>query len=244
MNKKFSIALLFIGMAWNASSQVQELPKVHRYVDLAVTVGSSQGSVAGSYVHNWRLGKKSKWEAGLGLRLTSYLGTKRDYITAPARLARGTTVPFVIVFAEQKVENFDTLNVQRPFTNSLNVSANLAYHFNTKWSAGLNIDLIGLTVGRTTSSILVSNGTTRTELKTKPAAFNVLLTGDLDYGSLNSEFFLTYRFNKKWALRGIYQFYFSEYKTTSIKQIAPDGTQVDRFRNKVNAFGLGLSRQL
>ncbi len=208
---------------------------------LPLPVGSSRSTLALSYVHNWKLGKKQKWEAGLGARFTTAFGTKQEYTTAPARLARGTTVPFVIVFAEQKIENWDTLTVQRPLVNSLNISANFGYNFSSQWSAGFNIDLIGFAFGRKTSAILTSNGITKTETAAKPASFNVLLTGDLDYGNLNSEFFIKYKLNNRWAVRGIYQFYFSEYKTTTIKQIAPDGTEVDRFRQKANNFGAGVS---
>ncbi len=78
----------------------------------------------------------------------------------------------------------------------------------------------------------------------RPASFNLLLTGDHDLGSLNSEFFLHYQLNKTWGIRAIYEFLFVEYKTSSVRQIAPDGTIVDRFRNKVNTFGLGLSYHL
>jgi len=156
-------------------------------------------------------------------------------------LARSTTVPFAIVFAGHEEKNLDTLTLQRPLTTSLNLSVNLGYYLSERWFAGFNIDLIGFTVGRTTSGILHSNGTTTTDPSTKPASFNVLLTGDNDYGSLNSEFFLKYKLSGRWDLRAVYQFFFAEYKTQTIKQIAPDGTEVDRFRNKANLFGLGVS---
>lgn len=219
----------------------QKNTRINKFADLAGTIGSSRGAAALSYVHNWKLGKKQKWEAGLGLRVTSAFGTKQEYTTAPARLARSTTIPFIIVFAGQETQNWDTLTVQRPLVNAANISANFGYNFNSQWSAGFNIDLIGFTVGRKTAAILTSNGITKTEMAAKPATFNVLLTGDLDYGNLNSEFFIKYKINYRWGIRGIYQFYFSEYKTTSIKQIAPDGTAVDRFRQKANNFGVGIS---
>ncbi|GAC1449359.1 MAG: hypothetical protein NVSMB7_11370 [Chitinophagaceae bacterium] len=214
---------------------------MNQFADLTGAVGQSQGTMAGSYVYNWRLGKKRKWETGLGLRYTGYFGVKRDFITAPGRLARSTTTPFVIVFARQKTENWDTLTVQRPFVNSINLSANFGYNFNRKWSAGFNIDLAGFSFGRTSSAILTSHGITRTEPAAKPASFNVLLTGDNDYGSLNSEFFMKYKLAERWGIKAVYQFYFAEYKTNTIQQTAPDGTHVNRFRNKVNALGLGVS---
>lgn len=215
--------------------------RINQFADFAATVGSSRGTAALSYVHNWRLGKKQKWEAGIGARFTSAFGTKQEHTTAPAKLARGTTVPFAIVFAGQKIENWDTLTVQRPWSNSLNITANFGYNFNQRWSAGFNIDLIGLSFGRKTSAILTSNGITKTEAAAKPAAFNLLLTGDLDYGNLNSEFFIKYKLNNRWGIRAVYQFYFSEYKTTTIKQIAPDGTEVERFRQKANNLGAAIS---
>ena len=232
----FSVITVMVGF-----TQTNTLPRINRFVDFSATIGESQGVLAASYVHNWRIGTKKKWEAGLGVRWSSYFGVKTDFTTAPARLARSTTFPFVIVFADHLAKNEDTLNVQRPFTNSVNVSANFGYNFSSRWSAGFNIDLIGFTFGRTTSAILTSNGVTKTEQAAKPAPFNVLLTGDNDYGSLNSEFFLKYKLSNRWAIKADYQFVFVEYKTTTIKQIAPDGTQVDRFRNKVNAFGLGVA---
>ena len=168
-------------------------------------------------------------------------GEKVDYTTAPAKLARTNTTPFLIVFAGQNIKNWDTLTVQRPFTSSLNLTANFDYNFSPKWSGGLNIDLIGYTFGSKSSAILTSNGVTRTESVARPAAFNVLLNGDLDYGSLNSGFFGRYKINSRLAVRAVYQFLFTEYKTTNIKQTAPDGTMVDRFRNKSNNFGAAVS---
>jgi hypothetical protein len=231
-----TVLLLFLAPALCAQQ-----PRINQFVDISGTAGNAQGTVAASYVHNWHIGKKRRWEAGVGLRSTTYFGTKKDFITAPARLARSTTAPFVIVFAGQETQNWDTLIVQRPLINSVNISLNFGYNFSTKWSAGFNIDLIGVSFGRKGSGILNSNGSTRNEPMAKPYGFNALLTGDNDYGSLNSEYFIKYRVNSHWGLKAVYEYYFAEYQTSSIKQTAPDGTIVDRFRNKVNILGIGIS---
>ncbi len=226
-------------------AKAQKLDNTFKTVDFATTFGSSQASFAASYLHNWKLGKKQKFAVGVGVRLTSTFGRKLDYTTAgPAKLTRGTSTPFLVVFSEQKTQNWDTLTVQKPQTNALNFMVNFSYNFSTKLSGGLNIDLIGLTFGQKSSAVFVSNGVLKTEPVAKPSAFNLLLTGDNDLGTLNSEFFLKYSFNKRWALRGVYQFLFTEYTTTTLKQIAPDGTQVDRFRNKSNNIGLGVTYTL
>ena len=136
------ISLLFFYANLNAQTSH---PKINRFADFTATAGKSQGSVAASFVNNWKLGKKKRLEAGLGLRWTSYFGTKTDFITAPAKLARTTTTPFIIFFAGQREENFDTLTVQRPFTHSVNISINLGYNFTDRFNAGVNIDLLGFT---------------------------------------------------------------------------------------------------
>ena len=240
---KIIAAFFLLIFASTTASAQHTYKKQSQLADLAVTFGQSENSIAAAYVHNWTLGKKHRLELGAGLRTTSYFGVKRNYITAPARLARSSTIPFVIVLAAQEEQNFDTLTVQRPLTFSTNLTFNAGYHFNSKWYGGLNIDVIGFTIGRTTSALLTSEGTTTLESKAQPAAFNLLLTGDNDLGSLNSEFFLRYNLSTHWGIRGVYQFLFSEYKTSSpdIYQVAPDGTKVNRFRNKVNAFGLALT---
>ncbi|WP_430897226.1 MULTISPECIES: hypothetical protein [unclassified Paraflavitalea] len=173
------------------------------------------------------------------------MGDKRDFITAgPARYTRSFTAPFLIFFAGQKEENFDTLVVQMPVSFSLNAVLHTAYQFNPKLSAGFNIDLIGFTVARKTSAVFKSNGLTRTDPSVKPTNFNLLLTGDHDLGTLNSEFYLKYSVNNRWSYKLVYQFLFVEYRSNSFKQQFSDGNETNRFRNKVNSFGIGISYQL
>ncbi|HEY0679040.1 MAG TPA: outer membrane beta-barrel protein [Chitinophagaceae bacterium] len=235
---KYSLTIL-LGISLSVIASAQSTSK---FADITGTIGSSQGSISGSYVHNWKLFRKKKWEAGLGARWTSYIGTKVEFITAaPAKHTRSFTAPFLIVFAGQREENFDTLTVQRPFTNSVNISVNLGYNFNKKWYGGFNIDLVGFTFGRKGSGILQSNGTTTNDPGARPPAFNLLLTGDHDYGTLNSEFFVKYAINDRWKVRAVYQFLFVEYTTENVKQQIPEGPLNDRFRNKANNFGAGLS---
>lgn len=208
---------------------------------LSSAFSSTQGTVSLGYQYHWQLGKKKHWEIGLGLRNTSVFSSKNDYITAPARLARSSSVPFLVVISDQLSQNWDTLAVQRPFVNMLNAMTEIKYHFNNKFSVGFNIDLIGVSFGSSSSSVLTTNGVSKSETNTKPSNFNLLLTGDLDKGSLNSEFFVNYQVSKKWGIRLVYQYLFTEYTTKNIYQTAPDGTSNYQFRNKANNLGFGLS---
>ncbi len=243
MQKTVLMCILILGTSFSFAQQKGQT-NINQFADLAVTFGSSQTSVAASYVHNWKFGfgKKKNLEAGLGARLTNSFGSNLDYITAgPAKFTRTSTTPFLIFFAGQKTENWDTLTLNKSYTSALNISANFGYHFSSKLSGGFNIDVIGFTVGKKTAGVYTSNGVQTSEPEAKPTGFNVLLTGDHDRGSLNSEFFLRYHLNQQWSVRGIYQFLFTEYTTSNIKQTLPDGSANERFRNKANNYGVGLS---
>lgn len=241
--------VLFIAsqlLFWMAAyCQPSNLSPFSKRLDFGATLGQSQGSFSLAYNYAKNIGKKRKWEIGAGLRLSSYTGSKKDFITAgPARYTRSFTVPFLIVFAGQNEKNFDTLTVQRPFVNSLNIQFLLGYHLSPKLYAGCNIDLIGASIGRKSSAVFTRNGQTTTDPSVKPVAFNLLLTGDHDRGSLNSEFFLAYSLNKRISLKAIYQFIFIEYQSQTVSQVFDDGVRNTRFRNKANNLGLGLSYQL
>jgi hypothetical protein len=238
-----SIGLVMFFIA--GSCLAQDIAPVSRFVDLTGTIGESQGTVALSYVHNWRTGKKKKFELGAGARWTLYSGSKKDFITAgPASLTRTFNIPFAIIFAGTQEENIDTLVVQRPLINMINLSFNMGYHFTSRLYGGVNIDVIGFSFGRKSSSVLTSNGETFTDPEAKPTAFNLLLTGDNDRGSLNSEFFIRYKLGTRWSVKALYQFLFAEYTTPNVMQVAPDGTEIDRFRNKANNLGIGLTYHL
>lgn len=241
MNNLKLIVTLFVFSIASAMVKAQKSAR-NQFVDVTGTIGNAQGTAAAAYIHNWKIGRKQKIEAGVGLRWTTYFGTKKDFLTAgPAEKTRTSTTPFLIFFAGQEEQNFDTLTVQRPLTNSLNLTINLGYNLSRKWYAGFNIDLIGFSFGRKGSGILTSNGTTRIEPDAKPASFNFLLTGDHNKGTLNSEFFLKYAIDERWAIKAVYQFIFVEYETENLQQTFEDGTMNYRFRNKANNFGLGVA---
>lgn len=238
-------AILLIASAMVTFLGYSQTITPRKFVDLAVTAGNSQGAAAFSYYQLYGVGKSKKIQIGAGLRVTGYSGTKKDFLTAgPARYTRSFTAPFAIVFAGQREENFDTLTVQRPLAFSTNLTVYLGYRLSTKWEAGFNIDLIGFTVGRKSPAVFKSNGATTTVPQSRLSGFNLLLTGDHDKGSLNSEFYLSYQVAGRWRIRGIYQFVFIEYRSGTAKQTFSDGRINSIFRNKANTLGLGIAYSL
>ena len=186
------------------------------------------------------LGKKRNIEIGAGIRFTSYFAESKYFITAPARVTSGKTGPAVF-FIENIKANIDSLLVPSSQVNALNLSVNFGYHISQKFYAGFNIDAAGFSFGAK-QNVNYINGTTAVNSTAKPTAFNLLLVSDNDIGTLNSEFFVTYKVNQNWSVKAGYQFLFSEYRTVTNAQQIPEPN--DRFRNKVSAFIFGVRYQL
>src|SRR3954469_13217357 len=96
---KINFLLLVILLSGLETTAQKIEPHIHAYLDLTVAVGNQEGTAAFSYIRNWRLGKARRLELGPGLRWTSYAGSNTKFYTAPANLARSSTVPFVGVFS-------------------------------------------------------------------------------------------------------------------------------------------------
>ncbi|MBX9733182.1 MAG: hypothetical protein K2X37_03900 [Chitinophagaceae bacterium] len=203
-------------------------------LDLGVGVGNNQQLVSASWVHYWGIGKKQNFKLGVGARFNSSLATDKYYETADARLTSGKTGPGVL-FAENIPANIDSFFVGKPQINALNISFNSEYQFSPKWSAGINIDVIGFSFGAQKTGIYIHNGSTSL-VQAKPTAFDLLLVSDNDLGSLNSEFFIRYKVDKKWSIRAGTSFLFNEYRTNTKVQVQ-NGIENDRFRHK-SLYGL------
>ncbi len=242
MKKNSFLIVAILGIVVTTNAQQTEARTTNQFLDFTTAIGKKQASVALSYVHNWKLFKKQKWEAGIGARFTAYAGSGKYYSTAPAKLTSGKTGPAVF-FADDIVQNLDSVFFPKAQINALNVSLNFGYHFSPKFSLGFNIDAIGFSFGGNKSGTHI-NGNTTKPTTAKPTAFNLLLVSDNDLGSLNSELFAKYHFNKKWSAKAGLGFWFAEYKTATQVQTTPDGQKNDRFRNKVFAVALGVAYQL
>lgn len=178
--------------------------------------------MAGGGVSAWAyrgFGRNQKFMAGLGIRHSSHFSKNRDFITAPARLT-----------SDEK--NLDTLTLSGNI-HSVNLALDLRYCLNSTFALGFNIDLTGLSFGPEKGGKL-KEFTALAE----PTHFNFLLVDDNDIGTLNSEFYLMWRFSEHFAGKLAFSYLYTEF-TTDKKYIA--GIDNDRFRNK--SMGLALALQ-
>jgi long-subunit fatty acid transport protein len=197
------------------------------YADFTGAIGSNQGSVSVDYFHLWKVGKSKKIGLGFGGRLTSYFGSSQYYSSAPASLAADES-------------KSDSLLLQSPQVNALNLAINIGYRLSSKFGLGFNIDAIGFSFGGKQSGSYI-NGNQGQVTSAKPTSFNILLIGNNDQGSLNSEFYVRYFIKEKLAIKLAYQYLFTEYTTETEIQQLPEAN--DRFRNKASLLSVGISRQ-
>lgn len=241
MKKILTLMISVIVLSVTATAQKKTKKTIDQYADISVGIGSSQFTSSLSYVHNWKIGKRKKWEVGLGARFTSYFGSNLYFRTAPAKLTSGKTDPTVL-FTQDIEQNIDSVLFPKAQVNSFNISLNFGYNFSKKFSAGLNIDAIGFSFGKKQSGIYYGNNfATGVQATARPTSFNLLLISDNDKGSLNSELFGRYKWNDSWSVRLGIQFYFAEYTTDTKVQTTPGGDKNDRFRKKMLGAGLGIS---
>lgn len=216
----------FFFVCFAAHSFAQQAPSAG-YGSFTGGIGSNQGSISVDYFRLWRLGKSEKIEIGLGGRFTSYFGTAQYFSSAPPSLA-------------SEAKKSDSLLLQSPQVNVLNLAVNIGYRFSQKFGVGFNIDVTGFSFGKERDGFY-SNGNQGQATSAKPTSFNILLVGNNDRGSLNSEFYVRYFFKEKLGVKLAYQYLFVEYVTDTEVQQVPEAN--DRFRNKASLFSIGITKQ-
>jgi len=209
-----------------------------QYLDFALS-GSPQKNTD-SYIfalsaawNRWHyVALKKRFFVGYGLRLTSSFAKNNSYITAPASISEGNFLK------AQNQAKLDTLQLSSGQINSLNAVIHLGYRFSSKLVLGFNIDALGFSFGgeQKGNFYAYTQGKQPSAETAKVNKLNVLLTGDYDIGSLNSELYAMYQLNDKIALRGGFSFLFSEY--ISNQKLTFDN---DRFRAKTLSPFLAIS---
>lgn len=236
---KITILLLLVSFIFTPKVNAQ-----NKFASAGIAVGSNQFTANLGYTHLWPVTKNKKFKIGTGLHFTSNFASNRYFTTAPAKLTSGKTGPGVF-FADNIVQNVDSVLFKKSQVNSLNLSINLNYQITKKLMVEFNIDAIGFSFGASQNATYFGNNNAPTINTTaKPTAFNLLLISDNDLGSLNSSLFFGYKLNKTLAIKSGVQFLFNEYTTATKVQTTPTGDKNDRFRNKTLAFEIGLIKFL
>jgi len=209
----------------------QEEPRESiREIDYMLGVGAGQTNVSLSYQAGWKFGEKKKLVMGVGVRSNAFFARNKYFVTAPAKLVKGEAGPAAL-FKDKITANMDSVQIANANAYSINILVHLGYSFTDKLKVGFNIDVIGFSFGSSVNGVYINGNdpaNSNQPVSAAPSGFNLLLVGENDLGSLNSEFFVTYAINDKWALKAGAQHIFMEYTTTTAIQQFPEPN--DRFR--------------
>lgn len=216
-------SLIFITLT--ASAQQKDSKLKETFTDLTIGFTSKQTSIAAGYLTNWTLGKKKRFYIGTGLRLNAVYSKNQLLTSAPPKLA-------------SDLAKTDTLIGSNNQFYAFNAIINVGYHISPKLDAGFNIDLIGFSFGSNKTAQFINNGNS-VNTSAKPTGLNILLIGNNDRGTLNSEFYLRYKVNQKLGLKLAVQHFFTELTTATNVQSTP--IQNDRFRNISNLVAVGVA---
>ncbi len=236
-------SILYSGLYAQDTSFIRPKYKSQHYFDLAGSVGNKEiaGALSWSHLHGFGK-KKQKFKVGYGLRFTSYVGANQSYSTAPSKYT-STKQNLGTILSETINENLDTIALQTPQVNLINLSVYLQYTIK-RFDLGFNVDVTGFSFGSDKKINIISSqyDPNQSPVQTaRPTKFNLLLTSDNDIGSLNSEFSLRYWISKKIAIRSGLTFLFTEY--TSAQKHSFDNGRImnDRYRLKSSLFMVGIT---
>lgn len=209
----FLAAFLFLCVAARAQDSTQASSKSTildpndnhgNYIDLGVSGISDQLAVSLGWSHLISIGKsKKRFKVGYGIRYTSYFAKNQNYTTAPAKYANTPA-------------DVDTLLVGSPQLNAFNATIHLQYSVTKKLDLGFNIDLIGFSFGWKREATVISSSYDLGQpslVYVRPVAFNLLLVGNNDKGTLNSEFYARYWVTPRFAIKAAYTYLFTDYRT-------------------------------
>lgn len=181
------IAALTLAATLAAPLGAQSLAGTPNLYDVAGGFGDLT-SVVFSYHRMTNVGTSERLQFGLGGRATLMVGELRMLPLT------NRPVPFSV---------HDTLTISiAPVL--LNLVGHASWSFSERLSAGMNIDLFGVTAGGSRSGTYKENQSATPErVNAKPAGINIFgfAIGD-DRGSLNSEFYLGWKLSDKYTLRG------------------------------------------
>lgn len=214
--------------------------RYNNYFELCGLVSPDLYGGAASWSHYNNTGKKKKnFKIGYGARITSLFGIDRNYVTAPAKLTRGVTGP-IAVFSERLLDNYDTIYLARPQVNCLNLYISIQYTFFRRLDVGLNADLAGVSFGTKEIAEYYSSknnpGDYSQAQRAYPTGFNIMLLGDNNIGSLNSEVFARFWITNQWAVKASLNFVFTEYTTVNALRLGND-----RFRDRTFMAGVAVT---
>ena len=146
------------------------------------------------------------WPVGLKSRLMAGGGVRYNY--------QGGNSPVTLDLVE--AEDQPEVTVSGLVVHNLALFAEASYRISDRLEGGFNIELVGVTFGPEQSLPLQPPDF---PLSAKPEPVALLLVGENDLGTLNSEFFAAYRVSERLWLRANLSYVVNNYLTTTGEEV-------------------------
>lgn len=206
--------ILFCIICLLSSKIIAQRAKVSQVFTFGGAFSSGQFIPSISFGEQLLFGKDYRFAIGSGIRATIFSAKGSTFTGLKSPYLSTTITPLVR-------ENMFILNV--PIS---------AEYQGDKVVAGFNIDLIGLTFGRSKDSLAINNYTGSTDnLSVKPTQFNFALGSA---GSTNSEVYVGFRIREEITVKAGISFLFTKLnlRSTTDEQI----TKLGNFGHSINAI--------
>lgn len=187
MFRKMALVAITASTLMPDSAAAQSLSDVPTVYHLSGGIGSDIATMSAAASRSIYVGTSDRFRAGFNLRAT--LAVPDGLEMKPFDQAGfGASNETLLVSGSALLMNLG-LNASIGLTGRVNV--------------GMNIDLFGFATGpRKAASYHETPTASAVELAARPIGSNIFAGGSGDRGSLNSEFFLEYTLNDRYALRG------------------------------------------
>lgn len=214
-----------------------EISPWEKRIGLTGAFGEGSTSMTLGFSHLYGFGSSRRFKLGYGLRLSSFFGSDRKFTAAPPDLASEDNPQYF----KTGEGIFNTDSDSKSQLNAVNLGLYTDYSITENILVGFNIDVIGFSFGGEKEGAVydetsIAGLTIIDNTSAKPTSFNLLLVGDNDIGTLNSEFWIGYRIASNVMVRGAFSYLFTEYTTEG--QYQEDN---DRFRYKAAQGAVGVS---
>lgn len=206
--------ILFCIICFLSSKITAQRAKVSQVFSLGGAFSSGQFIPSTSFGEQVFFGNNYNFSIGSGIRMTVFSAKENTFT--------GLKKPYL-------------LTTITPLTRENMVIVNapiIAEYHGNKIVAGFNIDLIGLTFGKSKDSLAISNYTGSIEnLSVKPTSFNFALGSA---GSTNNEVYIGFRIREEITIKAGISFLFTKLnlRSTTEEQI----TKLGNFGHRMNAI--------
>lgn len=180
-------AVLLSGTLPALSAAAQTPARHARLLDLTGATGKDGHYISLAGWQLWGLDTQGRFQAGLGIRATEFFGAQATYGPQDTETPVLTALPVV-----------------QPRLLALNAALHLRARVAGPVGVGFTIDLAGVTLGpaRDLGPLPATAPDVRGPAAPRPMRGNLLRGGVADYGSLNSEFYVSIRATPRFSFRG------------------------------------------